>query len=159
MIAPPRPFINLYSSHFFDEHHETTDRSACVCLARRRQPTTQAGARQRARVEAVRLRGDGAACHARHCRRRRRRRREHWLDVNGEAIYGTHAWTQFGENDGHFTVKDGALYAIGTARGAEVHYASIASSAQHPGKVTRIERLDRAGALPLALKLTGLTLR
>ncbi|KQV35370.1 hypothetical protein ASC93_23880 [Massilia sp. Root335] len=36
-----------------------------------------------------------------------------WLKRNGEAIYGTHAWTRFGDGDWRFTVKDGALYAIG----------------------------------------------
>ena len=43
-----------------------------------------------------------------------------WLDTNGEAIYGTHNWIQFGEVgcgqserlDVRFTVKDNCLYAI-----------------------------------------------
>ncbi len=43
-----------------------------------------------------------------------------WLDVNGEAIYGTHNWTTFGVGGGRgdsaphvrFTVKGDALYAI-----------------------------------------------
>ena len=47
-----------------------------------------------------------------------------WLDTNGEAIYGTHNWIQFGEVgrgqrelDVRFTVKDDCLYAIILVRG------------------------------------------
>ncbi len=43
-----------------------------------------------------------------------------WLDLNGEAIYGTHSWINFGEGGGRdqtglnvrFTVKGDVLYAI-----------------------------------------------
>jgi alpha-L-fucosidase len=41
-----------------------------------------------------------------------------WLETNGEAIYGTHAWTRFGDgrlndkNGLRFTVKGDVLYAI-----------------------------------------------
>ncbi len=35
-----------------------------------------------------------------------------WLDRNGEAIYATRPWTQFGEGDWRFTEKANTLYAI-----------------------------------------------
>lgn len=79
-----------------------------------------------------------------------------WLDVNGEAIYGTHAWTRFGEDDWRFTVKDDALYAIGPVRSAEAHIASIAPQL---GTVTRVERLGRAGALVFVQDASGLTVQ
>lgn len=97
-----------------------------------------------------------------------------WLSVNGEAIYGSHAWSRFGDKDWRYTVKDGALYAIGPVSGAVTDLAPIA------GKVRNVELLGRAGALaftqdaeglhvqlgaapagafPVTLKLTGLALR
>ena len=36
----------------------------------------------------------------------------HWLELNGEAIYGTRPWKQFGEGQVRFTTKPGAIYAI-----------------------------------------------
>lgn len=38
-----------------------------------------------------------------------------WLDVNGEAIYGTRPWTHFSEAAWRFTKKGQTLYAITTA--------------------------------------------
>ena len=36
-----------------------------------------------------------------------------WLDVNGDAIYGTHPWRELGEGEGiRYTAKDGVVYAI-----------------------------------------------
>lgn len=99
-----------------------------------------------------------------------------WLDLHGEAIYGTHAWTKHAEGDWRFTVKSGALYAIGAARG-EVTLASVPATL---GKVAKVERLGHpgplvftqddtglkirltgpdTGKLPLALKITGLVLK
>jgi alpha-L-fucosidase len=100
-----------------------------------------------------------------------------WLDVNGEGIYGTHAWTTFGEKGWHFTVKNGALYAIGApASGGE---ASIAALATSVGRITKVELLGskspltfsqnetglkvhvsgQQGKLPVTLKITGLNLK
>ncbi len=108
-----------------------------------------------------------------------------WLDVNGDAIYGTHPWTKFSEGGAgrgaaswHFTVKAGALYAIGAATpGAETSLASVGAAA---GKVAKVELLGSpaplafsqdasglritlpsqlaSGRLPVALKITGLNL-
>lgn len=100
-----------------------------------------------------------------------------WLAVNGEAIYGTHVWTKYGENDWHFTVKDGALYAMGSPIGGEAVITSISSAV---GKVAKVEQLgssnavdfsqdenglkvrltnSQPGKLPRALRITGLNLR
>jgi alpha-L-fucosidase len=98
-----------------------------------------------------------------------------WLDVNGDAIYGTHAWTQYGEPGWHFTVKEGALYAIGSGAGS----VKINAVTTGVGKVTNVAMLgskdpitfsqdqtglqvtvpsQQGGGLPYALKITGLNL-
>jgi alpha-L-fucosidase len=107
-----------------------------------------------------------------------------WLAINGEAIYGTHPWTQFGEGSApstprwRFTVKNGALYAIGSAApGSEVTITSLGKSV---GKVKAVELLGAKGPLEFtqvesrlkvrlpfgqpseyafALKITGLNLK
>ena len=100
-----------------------------------------------------------------------------WLGLNGEGIYGTHAWTQFGEKGWHFTVKDGALYAIGSPTSGE---AVITLVNESTGKVTQVERLGskdslkftqdgnglivkvtgkETNKLPIILKISGLNLK
>ena len=37
-----------------------------------------------------------------------------WLEVNGEAIYGTRPWSRFGDGGFHFTSKGNAVYALAT---------------------------------------------
>jgi alpha-L-fucosidase len=75
-----------------------------------------------------------------------------WLAVNGEAIYGTHNWTTFGEGgrgqpgaNVRFTVKGDALYAIVLGQvpaSSEVVIVSLASAAAKPEeKVTRVSLL------------------
>jgi alpha-L-fucosidase len=50
-----------------------------------------------------------------------------WLEINGEAIYGTRYWEKFGEGNIRFTTKgDDALYAI---------------SLEWPGEILTIESL------------------
>ena len=99
-----------------------------------------------------------------------------WLAVNGDAIYETHAWTKFGEKGWHFTVKGGALYAIGYPAGD----ATIASVGSNAGHVDKVELLgsqepvnfsqDDSGLhlqglghgarkMPVALRITGLNLQ
>jgi alpha-L-fucosidase len=97
-----------------------------------------------------------------------------WLGRYGEAIYGTHAWTRFGDGDWRYTAGKGALYAIGKP-GRDLTLATLTPAA---GKVVKVEQVgggavpfaqDAAGlhltldggasdALPVALKITGLRL-
>jgi alpha-L-fucosidase len=80
-----------------------------------------------------------------------------WLDVNGEAIYGTRPWRQFGEGGAQgyrFTTKADALYAISLAwPGQEAVIASLGSSA---GKVTRVSLLGHSGTLAFKQDEAGL---
>jgi alpha-L-fucosidase len=86
-----------------------------------------------------------------------------WLDQNGEAIYNTHPWTKFGENGPggrgavgyHFTVKDGALYAIGSAwPGAQAQVASVTTAV---GTVEKVGLLGGPDTLTFKEEATGLT--
>jgi alpha-L-fucosidase len=76
-----------------------------------------------------------------------------WLDVNGEAIYDTHAWIQHADKEWRFTVRNGALYAIGPAAGA---IAQLSSITPQQGRVTKVEMLGRRGALAFAQDAGGL---
>ena len=94
-----------------------------------------------------------------------------WLAVNGEAIYGTRPWHQFGEGptvdaggsftdtnrkpftgaDLRFTVKGDALYAIALAwpENAKLMVASLPPSA---GEVESVTLLGHEGAAPVGTK-------
>lgn len=80
-----------------------------------------------------------------------------WLDVNGEAIYGTRPWTKFGEGEARgyrFTTKPGALYAIALSwPGQEAVITSLGSGA---GKVGSVHLLGHNGALAFRQDETGL---
>jgi len=93
-----------------------------------------------------------------------------WLDVNGEAIYGTRPWVKFGEGpalnnkpkytagDIRFTVKGDTLYAILMAwpdRTAVI--TSLASSQGLKGKIAKIELLGHHGVLNFTQDARGLT--
>lgn len=85
-----------------------------------------------------------------------------WLQVNGEAIYGTHAWTTFGIGGSgqpgphvRFTVKGDALYAIviGPRRpGDEVLLTPLARIAPRAGQFIQVRLLGAAVDAPLEFK-------
>jgi alpha-L-fucosidase len=101
-----------------------------------------------------------------------------WLDVNGEAIYGTRPWQAYGEGptevfEGHFSEKDNpdltasdirfttkpdALYAIvmGWPEGA-LHIASLVPGTLPSERIGSVELLGLDGALEWSQDETGLT--
>jgi alpha-L-fucosidase len=97
----------------------------------------------------------------------------HWLEVNGDAIYGTHAWTMFGEGSGssgdhgdrgrlnvRFTVKGDTLYAIilGDWPGETVTIASLAEG-NVDGKIESVTMMGSdSGELKFSRDANGLNL-
>ena len=87
-----------------------------------------------------------------------------WLNLNGEAIYGTHNWIKFGEGGGRgnanirFTVKDDVLYAIvlGNWPGANLEITSLGESA---GKVETVTMLGCEGKLEFTQSAAGLQVK
>ena len=90
-----------------------------------------------------------------------------WLDVNGEAIYGTHNWTTFGVGGGRgeagphlrFTVKGDTLYAIVIGAGpadGELTLTSLAAASALEGRITRVTLLGTPGDLAFTHDATGL---
>lgn len=78
-----------------------------------------------------------------------------WLAVNGEAIYGTRPWQQFGEGEWRFTSKAGVVYAIGPAGSA----AQLKSLTPALGKVTKLELLGQPGELDFSQSDAGLSVQ
>ena len=90
-----------------------------------------------------------------------------WLDINGEAIYGTHNWTTFGigggrgENGPHvrFTVKGDALYAILVGEplaNTEVTLTPLATNPALTGRISNVSMLGTKGELAFTHDTAGL---
>ncbi len=90
-----------------------------------------------------------------------------WLEVNGEAIYGTHNWVKFGEGGGRgqrgqnirFTVKDESLYAIilGDWPGTEAVVTTLAEgNSLAEGRIESISMLGAEGTLKFTQDASGL---
>jgi alpha-L-fucosidase len=83
-----------------------------------------------------------------------------WLKLNGEAIYGTHNWTQIGErgkNAIRFTVKGDTLYAIvlGNWPASEIMIQSLATTNTSGGQIESVELLG-SGRTPFSQENGGL---
>jgi alpha-L-fucosidase len=93
----------------------------------------------------------------------------HWLEVNGEAIYGTHNWVKFSEGGGRgqqglnirFTVKGDALYAIilGNWPGEEAVITSLATGQPLEGKIETVSLLGSSGKLEFTQEANGLKVK
>jgi alpha-L-fucosidase len=80
-----------------------------------------------------------------------------WLDVNGEAIYATRPWKQFGEDKIRFTTKGDTLYAISLGWPTNgVNIASLSTTTSGIGKVSGVELLGHPGALEFSQNEGGL---
>jgi alpha-L-fucosidase len=80
-----------------------------------------------------------------------------WLDVNGEAIYATRPWKQFGEDKIRFTTKGDTLYAISLGWPTNgVALASLSTTNSGIGKISGVELLGHKGALEFLQDETGL---
>ena len=83
-----------------------------------------------------------------------------WLDINGEAIYGTHAWKKWSEGEKdeqiyRFTVKKGVLYVFGI-KGVANGNALIKSLAIGSGKVKSVELVGSNSKLLYSQDAAGL---
>jgi len=78
-----------------------------------------------------------------------------WLDVNGEAIYGTRPWVTFKEGDWRFTSKGDAVYAI-TSKWPAGGDAVIASLALGKAKVENVSMPGSSGKLEFTQDEQGL---
>ena len=86
-----------------------------------------------------------------------------WLNINGEAIYGTHNWIKFADGGSasriNFTVKGDVLYAIivGKWPGGHVNITSLATGKAPQGSVTSVTMLGAQGALAFSQTEAGLS--
>lgn len=77
--------------------------------------------------------------------------------MNGQAIYGTRPWKQFGDGKIRFTAKGESLYAIFPAKpGGEISIRALPSST---AKITKVELLDGSKALEFSQDDQGLKVK
>jgi alpha-L-fucosidase len=77
-----------------------------------------------------------------------------WLAANGESIYGTHPWRQFGDGSWRYTSAGKAVYAIGMPGQGTVHLPALGKQA---GVVSAVTRLGQPAALRFTQDDDGLT--
>ncbi len=85
-----------------------------------------------------------------------------WLDINGEAIYGTHPWTKFmetGPPSYHFTVKGETLYAIASGWPEGDALITSLASDKVSGKASSVGLLGHSGALSFSQEAQGLSIK
>jgi len=85
-----------------------------------------------------------------------------WLEINGEAIYGTRPWTQFMESGTpayHFTTKGDTLYAMASAWPQGEAVVSSLATGRAAGKVSGVTLLGYDGALRFAQDAQGLHIK
>jgi alpha-L-fucosidase len=80
-----------------------------------------------------------------------------WLDINGEAIYGTRPWSRCCDGDLRFTQKKGRLYVIALklpAAGGDV-VVPAAALGEKAGKIDSVRMLGHKGRLSWRLAADG----
>jgi len=83
-----------------------------------------------------------------------------WLETNGEAIYGTHAWTKSAEGKVCFTAKNHTLYAICLNWPAtETLIKALATGSALGGKVETVTVLGQTGGIDFTQDAAGLKLK
>jgi alpha-L-fucosidase len=86
-----------------------------------------------------------------------------WLEVNGEAIYGTHSWVRFDEPGNeriYFTVKGDALYAIVLGKFlSNLLITSLAIGQAPEGKIVSVTMLGSSQPLSFTQDSTGLKIK
>jgi alpha-L-fucosidase len=80
-----------------------------------------------------------------------------WMDVNGEAIYGSRPWKMSEEGRVHFTTKGNTLYAISMDWPAgELVIPALGQGKVTEGRVERVELLGGKGPLAFTQDAAGL---
>ena len=83
-----------------------------------------------------------------------------WLDVNGEAIYGTRPWKKSDEGNFRFTTKKDMLYAISLSwPGEAAVITSLATTNAGVGKIKSVTLLGHKGKLVFSQDEAGLKVK